>query len=185
MKERPIIMSGESVRAILEGRKTQTRRVVKKDIVNSFDLESDGSLTYETIFDGNGDCVHISKISPYGQAGDRLWVRERFSIISKTPIIVIFEAADYANKEYQFTTPLFMPRWASRITLEITDIRVERLQDITEEDARKEGMRSPLRYVGALKDAYKTLWNSINTKRGFPWESNPFVWVVEFKVVNK
>jgi hypothetical protein len=81
---------------------------------------------------------------------------------------------------------IFMPRWASRITLEITNIRVERLQEITEEDAKAEGIENPFfasdRYWPTFKDRFETLWDSINGKT-YPWSSNPWVWVIEFKKV--
>lgn len=215
IKERPIIMGAESVRAILEGRKTQTRRVVKADISNCFDLEHDGTLQLMEIEDGNGDLISIFECCPYGKVGDRLWVRETFvdegSFFGTLNIRtvkdpegieseIIYRAddndfvwtkddgtIDFDKKKRRcashWKSPIFMPRWASRITLEITDIRVERVQDITENDARAEGMTSPLRYIGALRDAYIKTWNSLNAKRGYPWESNPWVWVVSFKVV--
>ena len=217
IKERPIIMGAESVRAILEGRKTMTRRVVNKRTLERFRFSPSGELLgsfneshpeweiYPTVDD-----------APY-RIGDLLWVRETFvdegSFFGTLNIRTVKDpegieseiiyraddndfvwtkddgAIDFDKKKRRcashWKSPIFMPRWSSRITLEITDIRVERVQDITENDARAEGMTSPLRYIGALRDAYIKTWNSLNAKRGYPWESNPWVWVISFKKVKE
>jgi hypothetical protein len=213
MKERPIIMGAESVRAILEGRKTQTRRVVKPQPK----FIGEPNVPFKTD-DANPrgiiDC-------PYGKVGDRLWVRENWGVVSHTfdenenicdwkpnrpatPIQelkfgtgyydghVIYEAdggfewnaGDDCSIETKsdWKSSMFMPRSASRITLEITDIRVERLQDITEEDALKEGFHNYGTEVDTL-DAFCEAWQKLNVKRGYPWELNPWVWVLTFKVV--
>lgn len=201
MKERPIIFSGEMVRAILEGHKTMTRRVIKihntihsedrttnynNEITEVFhpdpnnDLWSFG-LTWKVVGIRRHDVTHLR--CPYGIPGDCLWVRETWCNINKPGIEpeIYYKAdtkytEDYNSSEWKWKPSIFMPRWASRITLEITNIRVERLQEITEEDALKEGVRD------GFKDNifYKTLWNSINGKK-YPWESNPWVWVIGFK----
>ena len=219
MKERPIIMGAESVRAILEGHKTQSRRVINPQ-PKFIGAPNVPFKTDDTNSKGIINC-------PYGRVGDRLWVREtwkpgawrndgRVAIdymaspeLTHTPWAYMGEQAsrfihkwlaeveksglvpneqgryewEPGKSPLKWKSPMFMPRWASRITLEITDVRVERLQDITEEDARAEGTTSPLRYVGALRHKYKHLWDKLNAKRGYPWESNPWVWVVSFKVV--
>jgi hypothetical protein len=192
MKERPIIMGAESVQAILDGRKTQTRRVVGKKALERFEFAPSGELIgsfnelhpeweiYPTIDD-----------APY-KVGYRLWVRETWAeahywtndVDAETPI---YRASDYKTpiKPVVWKSPMYMPRWASRITLEITDIRVERLQDITAQEAIAEGM--PIPYVARDEyepiSMYRELWEKLNSKRGYPWESNPWVWVIEFKVV--
>jgi len=185
MKERPILFSGPMVRAILEGRKTQTRRVVKPQ--PGCDPRDDEHLDM-------GRC-------PYGQPGDRLWVREAWhtderdleyarakheDAMSDSPI---YYRADPENDNAGCTwrPSIHMPRWASRITLEITRVRVERLQEISEKDAIAEGAdpylhpvhpgREGLRHV----DGFRSLWESINGPGS--WDANPWVWVIEFKRV--
>ena len=216
MRKRPIIMGYESVRAILEERKTQSRRVIKPQpkFIDSLNVPF---KTDDANPKGIINC-------PYGKVGDRLWVRETWGVgcrpdpnsgwvdgieykadesylddIESLPLRVI---DDQDLEKYQrdgWNSPIFMPRWASRITLEITDIRVERVQDITEEDAILEGISRDFAYEcngwvpsytdpdsGGYADyiaAYRTLWDYLNAKRGYPWESNPWVWVVSFKVV--
>jgi hypothetical protein len=221
MKERPIIMGAESVMAILDGRKTQTRRVIKIQ-----PPEEDYQLL--TVIDStrNKDegCSHWAKLNesktnividdgrmfrcPYGIIGDRLWIRETWKQVFDTPKVVTYKSSDPTNiNGGKWRSPLFMPRWASRITLEITDIKVERLQDITEEGAIAEGIEFDSGWeeqsgegycdgVGYMnyetgdldcitpKESYRTLWNSLNAKRGYSWESNPWVWVISFRVVN-
>lgn len=216
MKEQPILFNGDMVRAILDGRKTQTRRVVK--IPKGWVPESpDGS----SLVLGQITSAHPKKgkfglfitrtddgfiqrdivLCPYGQPGDRLWVRESHYL--KEDGNGVAYAADNeplptGAKVHGFTKlrpSIHMPRWASRITLEITDVRVERLQDISEEDAKAEGLKyhsdlygyrlygkysgiGPTDGVGAL-DSFRSLWQSINGLES--WDANPWVWVVEFR----
>ena len=178
------------VRALLDGRKTQTRRVIKPQ----------PSMVDEVgAWDGNG--WPYSLIScPYGQPGDLLWVRESFcpdwtnEIIHKADDSTGTGArkAGYA-KEPKYKPSIHMPRKYSRITLRIKDIRVERVQDISGADSFLEGAGSPvgtpLRYGSVTEDwnrrAFSSLWDSINYKRGYGWGSNPWVWVVEFEVIKE
>lgn len=211
MKERPILFSGEMVRAILEGRKTQTRRNWKMPKGLKWDDESKGLLTDETEYHS----MHASDvISPYGRPGDRLWVRETWGChwatdnqkprdIDPGTWSVLYFADDQispARSDGSIMLPgqcrkkrpsIFMPRWASRITLEITGIRVERLQDISEDDCEAEGMNGPLcakflysestkgDLLPAVIHGFSGLWESINGP--YSWNQNPWVWVVEFK----
>lgn len=181
MKERPILFSGEMVRAILDGRKTQTRRVVKQ----------------------RGDCSGSVEQCPYGQPGERLWVRETWATegTDETSTLPLQFKADRSDwpKCSKWRPSIHMPRWASRITLEIESVRVERLQKITEEDAKAEGTRDDalVHYYceeGTDDDpignhrcnwryAFSRLWESINAKRGFGWDANPWVWVITFRRV--
>jgi hypothetical protein len=224
MKERPILFSGEMVRAILEGRKTQTRRVVKD--LDLIQYTTDGVPGFE---DEAGDHRQTVEACPYGKPGDRLWVREtcglnaRYSteyggwpyeddedgtvpkvkpvhLLSRsnpTGNYVVY-AADGNDRVSGWTPSIHMPRWASRITLGVTGIRVERLQEISEQDAIAEGLLAwqsnalePVYYGVSLADVweadprltYKRLWSSIYTKRGHSWDSNPWVWVIEFSVI--
>lgn len=200
MRELPILFTGAMVRAILSGQKTQTRRVIKERWMSSRkDLRVSG---------------------PYGGAGDRLWVRETSAAIELPDgLDVVRYAADEATRpigdteqaaddwlamhSYRrgkgLTVPaIHMPRWASRITLEITGVRIERLQDISEADARAEGVRpeprclqeddtDAFRRIGPVRDAsfpiarYAALWESINGPGS--WAANPFVWCVSFRRV--
>lgn len=182
MKERPILFSGETVRAILEGRKTQTRRACK------FRLGQDEVMTELR----DGSLKRTEECSPYGKPGDRLWVRETWAKqeFHTQPLKIRYRADhdDEAGLPWSWKPSIHMPRWASRINLEITGIRVERVQDISEEDAEAEGVHGcdwghGMDYGGkpCYCKPFEALWDSINAKRGYSWDSNPWVWVVEFK----
>jgi hypothetical protein len=169
-KEHPILFSTDMVKAILEGRKTQTRRVIKPQPVLM-----DKHYFKDFRKDAGG------RVCPYGQVGDRLWVRETWLPFEAQGPNAFLYKADIAliNLHYLKWQPsIFMPRKASRITLEITNTRVERLHDITGADLLKEGIAHGM---GGFK-AYEELWNNINGKK-YPWESNPWVWVIEFRRV--
>lgn len=166
--EKPILFSGPMVRAILAGQKTQTRRVCK----------GHGWLSCAADFDR----------CPYGQPGDQLWVRETWKdcrLESKRNPIA-YRASwprDDEPPDGGWKPSIFMPRRASRITLELTRVRVELVQEITEGSAADEGVEpyapDDYRYI----DGFRELWNSINSKRGYGWDVNPLVWVLTFKVV--
>lgn len=200
MTDRPILFSGEMVRAILAGRKSQTRRVVKPQ--PPYDMcRCDYSPTGWSAEDVNGRCT-CNRTPPifhgYGGPGDRLWVRETFNRLW-------FNAADGWQTVYRadmnndapadgsadsesirWRPSIFMPRWASRITLTIADVRVERVQDISPDDCRAEGLTPDsevsLLWRENIQDKYRDLWDSINAKRGFGWDTNPWVWVISFEV---
>jgi len=204
MKERPILFSGEMVKAILEGRKTQTRRVLKTFPCD----EAAVKFPYPRM---RGNCVEFhehpsnefpmwlySVPCPYGQPGDRLWVRET---LRRDPDANVWYYAAGKPEDWVVVTPenhteslvwavhkegdtcvsIHMPRWASRITLEITKVRIERVNDISYADCRAEGV--DFWNANNPKEWYAKLWNSINKDRGFGWEKNPWVWVLEFKRV--
>jgi len=204
MKERPILFKTEMVRAILDGRKTQTRRVIKPQPpcgLGKLDV-SEPIWTY-TESDREWRC-------PYGQIGDRSWVREAWGVGSFYDKFAPREIPELGTPFYRadnnprsevvkkWRPSIFMPRWASRITLEITDVRIERVQDISEADAKAEGIfqsgahgaYAPRYYEAWIGDrcisnesgvyVFRCLWDSINAKRGYSWDSNPFVWVVTF-----
>ncbi len=189
MKEHPILFNGEMVRAILEGRKTQTRRVIKKRVHGGI-MHYDQNRSAEPYW--WDDCGVVHKC-PYGKPGDRLWVRETHIIATPTD-----PPSDKKDVWYRATPPAFlpvksypwrpsihMPRWASRILLEVTDVRVERVQEITGKDARLEGAKrysnNRLSNEQRYREGFAQLWERINAKRGFGWDKNPWVWVVEFK----
>ncbi len=205
---RPILFSGPMIRAILENRKTMTRRIIKPDLMQCLTPEDEPEVFV-------GWC-------PYGQPRSRLWVRETWGIyteswtdygwegdgIADMPIPVqlpastmhrkyhvVYKADGYeADPGEKWRPSIHMPRWASRITLEVTDVRVEKLQDISEEDAIAEGLvawtsnEGKIHYGISRPDVweqdprltYKRLWDSINASRGYSWQSNPWIWSVSF-----
>lgn len=191
MKELPIRFSGPMVKAILDGSKTQTRRVVKQDRDGLLDCKPTPA------WDAFWQCVAC----PYGKPGDRLWVRETFGIDDEDGSVLYFADPDTAQNaeharicedRYPRRRPsIHMPRWASRILLEITDVRVERVQDISEADAQAEGIEYSERFAGYCigmaehyhshdpRLSYASLWESINGPDS--WAANPWVWVVEFR----
>jgi len=175
MKERPIIFSSPMVKAILEGRKTQTRRVVRDQPEG---MDPCYGKAFRKDFGG--------RRCPYGAPGDFLWVKETFA---KPPhedrIIYRATAASYEDAtEYKWRPSIFMPRTASRIDLEIVNVLVERLQEISEEDAIKEGCPEQdwYRVPGGPGKWFSSTWDKINGEK-CPWISNPWVWCIEFKRV--
>ncbi|WP_430690033.1 hypothetical protein [Klebsiella quasipneumoniae] len=229
MTERGMIFNGEMTRAILDGRKTQTRRIMKVQPSEDFTpmnmaLETDYKARWYTpgVVDKDGYLQPASKevfgvsnenegySCPFGAVGDRIWVRETFTghYLDDDQIQDIKDGRDKASSlcEYRadypdgyqaadgWTPSIHMPRWASRILLEITDVRVERLNAISEEDARAEGIIDG----GCLNcgepepcgcanpepdatDAFAYLWQSIYGQES--WNANPWVWVIEFERV--
>lgn len=199
MGEKPILFSGQMVRAILDGRKTQTRRVVKLPVIDRYGTgcEIAGSELNSCLNQG-------MEICPYGKPGDRLWVRETFHPEPSHKGPASYRATwpkDDEPPDEGWKPSIFMRRAQSRITLEIVSVRVERLQEIegAPEDALAEGInkishgRSGDYYHAFRTDyssgnwmcpsrAYQELWESINRKK-YPWNSNPWVWVVTFKQV--
>jgi len=224
-RERPIIFSGEMVKAILGGGKTQTRRVVKPQPFHRYRFDGysySDSLAH--FIDPQTKTEIISKC-PYGAPGNRLWVRETFCLETdfnmglsdyQPPFqdgrpVQWSDDPEWGNfwsqPHYKATDPtpdlcyddqkeegpcvkwkpsIHMPRWASRILLEITGVWVERLNDIMPECLHKEGIPDEVYFSddpSMPMNWFRDLWNSINEKRGFGWDKNPWVWVVEFKVV--
>lgn len=179
--ERPILFRGPMVRAILQGRKTQTRRVVKNlDLIEDWDM-LDGRTVDVGFSDEYGDWHKTADACPYGQPGDRLWVRECFGLHYG----YVYRATNKTAPSGGWKPSIHMPRAASRITLEIVSVRVEMVQEITDEDALAEGvtLRGCTRFEGEPVLEYKYLWDSINSKRGYGWVCNPLVWVIEFRRV--
>ena len=177
MKERSILFSAPMVRAILGGRKTQTRRPVK----NLGFVPGIGH-----VLNGSDDSSEWPDFCPHGKTGDRLWVRETF--LQDTEGFIYRADGDFEGNAKilgGWRPSIYMPRWASRILLEVTNVRVERLHDISEEDAIAEGVQITDEYTGCADDidshahAYKFLWDSTNGKGS--WDLNPFVWVIEFR----
>jgi hypothetical protein len=200
MTERPIPFKGEMVRARLDGRKTQTRRVMKVQpwpdslvtvehyhptVINRHGDMQPG----KEIFGAHWDDGEFGLRCPYGPPGDTLWVRETWAPLPGCVVLnVAFYRADTkaAPEDVRWRPSIHMPRWASRITLRITDIRVERLQDISEDDARAEGCPYPAEWAGKFVDRdetaktwFKSLWNKINGPGA--WDESPWVWVISFE----
>lgn len=186
MTERPILFSGPMVRALLAGRKTQTRRVV-----TAKGAQQDG-VRYWRPGSQPGRWVACDGFAigwilcPYGMAGDRLWVRETWLEMTPSDRPRSFDyRADTEDGPARWRPSIFMPREACRIRLEVTDVRIERLNDITPGDACSEGIEFPPDGVPWDPcDAFADLWDQINAKRGFDWETNPWVWVVAFRRVD-
>lgn len=206
MTEHPILISTENVRAILDGRKTQTRRIIKPQ---PFRDEGEKKWVYRYP-SRNKECLHfhnateaLKDLCPYGKVGDMLWVRESFQIHANSYSLGM-ACGNYAdgkrfkvvlndrenrllnNRKYpnRKTSGRFMYKSLARIFLEITNIRVERVQDMSCEDIDKEGIKTvPIgqHYKQIAKEAFKNLWNSLNAKRGYGWDKNSWVWVIEWK----
>lgn len=199
MKERPILFSGPMVRAILDGRKTQTRRVLKRQyldptwIIRPATADRFNGHTHDWWLPGG--TVPVAAIRcPYGVPGDRLWVREAFGIPDapyerEDKSLLIYRADEsprMAELNKHFWRPsIFMPRWASRLTLEVLRVRVERLQEISEDDAKAEGAVGAAveTFAPSHRAAFENLWGEINGAES--WKANPWVWVVEFQRTGK
>lgn len=209
-KERPILFSGPMIRAILEGRKTQTRRILKTpewygcptgDCYHKAQQECDEAMNEADVL---ADC-------PYGVTGDRLWVKhehwkkpesdlcplriwDQFTEVTRSKDY----GGEYEDRRESFESfsagvdvkkcpSIHMPRWASRILLEVTGVRVERLEDISDKDCVAEGCAGGngsipnYGFSATPREHYRHVWESINGKGS--WAANPWVWVVEFKHV--
>lgn len=190
MRDRPIIFSAPMVRAILSGAKTQTRRLVRPQPEYRHGvLFPQGSSTGYSPSLLAGAC-------PFGRPGDRLWVREQFACVRTQEMRYVEYKADRSLSDFDgYDSPaggrwrpsIHMPRWASRITLEITDVRVERLQDISEEDAKAEGVSMPDGTptppdFWSYRREFRLVWEQIHG--GGSWDANPFVWVVTFRRID-
>lgn len=215
-KERPIIMTGESVRAILDGRKTQTRRVVKPQPTgaNYWTVYYDFELR-DTFYPNKCNSIPVVLHCPYGEPGDLLWVKESYATdIPGCPNGITYRAdhidpqGDGPANPIKWKSSLFMPRRASRLTVVILNVRVERIQEINENDCIAEGIE-PMFDGGVLfgyrdyseyetftlgggrshemrsaeRLSYRSLWDTLNARRGHPWADNPRVWVIDFKVL--
>ncbi|MFK3932185.1 hypothetical protein ACI2JB_01130 [Pantoea agglomerans] len=212
MRERPIIFNADMVRAVLDGRKTQTRRMLTPHHLKKINAAASAGECYP-LESGNqqpNSQSYYREWCQYGAVGDRLWVRETWmpdaprdgtwgdveffgckgsplSMIPeryRTPEHCIHRASWDGQEMVGWTPSIHMPRWASRITLEITGVRVERLRDLSEEDAKSEGVMPPA--GGVLpgwehRINFRDLWMSIYGADN--WEANPWVWVIEFKRV--
>lgn len=184
MKEHPMLFSAPMVRAILEGRKTQTRRVVKRqpEMVDEYTVKPWAGCPKSLL-----KLLQEANRCPY-EVGMRLWVRETWCSPDEDNPKTVWYRADaddpvtkaFSEKFCTWRPSIHMPRWASRITLEITGVRVERVQDISEKDVQREGIDTdPKQWDACYTDAFIRLWTSIYGPES--WAANPWVWVVEFK----
>ena len=196
MNEKPILFRGPMVRAILEGRMTMTRRVIKPWKRISWPVET-VQRGYTVTFSykaANGIWTEtMPMVCPYGMPGDRLWVRESWrecgsiqmcdDAITPDGLLAGLDRCRYmadGRWDGPWRPSIYMPRWASRITLEVTAVRVERLNAITAGDAETEGVDAS---NCCRIEAFERLWDSINAKRGYGWSVNPWVWVIGFQRV--
>lgn len=217
MKERPILFSPEMARAIREGRKTETRRVVNVGRLKPSVWTHDGIGSWgpRDAFRWVARALRYNVWSwpircPYGDPGDRLWVREQWAVhfrydgrsVSSLQLSCKGEVAYRADGMQggwigKWRPSIHMPRWACRTVLEVVERFPQQLQEIDEESAKSEGVefrggywlggihriKGTLQCWPTARDAFARIWDRINAKRGYPWESNPWVWVVRFKVV--
>jgi hypothetical protein len=224
VKQIPILLNGEMVRAILDGQKTQTRRVVKSIDHDLLDMMSEDAetgapdselleLLYGPSTDDNGKSVAdqwlvrctecpeegvLTLGQGFGRIGDRLWVRETHAFVPQTAYRCStgiyqqvnpndnYEACVYRqnfdrSRSFPWRPSIHMPRWASRIMLEVTDVRVEQLQDVSDSGAKAEGITVGKNTPQAV-DQFCRLWRDINGEES--WSANPWVWVIEFKRVD-
>ena len=192
---KPIIFSAPMVQAILDGRKTQTRRVIKPQPERYLSRDAGNRVPIAVWVDNQ------KWVKPPYQPGDILWVRETWATVSSG--IIEYKATykepytgsaeiDHIGNKIKWRPSIHMPREATRIFLRVTNVRVERLQDITEEDAKAEGCHERLlndgwKNIGKLtaRDDFIMLWEYLNAKRGYGWDTNPWVWVIEFERITK
>ncbi|HHI0811420.1 TPA: hypothetical protein ACP4UQ_000703 [Escherichia coli] len=194
IKERGMIFNDGMVRAILDGRKTQTRRIMKvQPVLNGNFFEVFGAAWSKGMTSVPAVPGHsLSTRCPFGVIGDRIWVRETWAEAGAgAPDLTLYRAnypahvpSHYENvppaDEIRWTPSIHMPRWASRITLEITDVRVERLNSISEADAKAEGAPTECCVIGDKHFfGFRSLWKSIYGDDS--WQANPWVWVIKFK----
>ena len=210
MKEHPIIFQGPGIRAIQNNKKTQTRRVVVwgsscvngsishkwRNVWHFFDWEKARKDDGPSPAGNPGPYLHVPyppdgtvhRIYPRYQIGDLLWVRETWFCEGRDlpggglhyrANASEADEAWFKEEGWKWKPPIYMPRRASRITLRIEDVRVERVQDIDIRDALAEGIKGPFTALSQFAD----LWDSINVKRGYSWDVNPWVWVIVFSMV--
>ncbi|HEX7122882.1 MAG TPA: hypothetical protein VF178_10970 [Gemmatimonadaceae bacterium] len=233
VRERGILFSAAMVRAILDGRKTQTRRLITRhhSLVNGhpWPAKEWARLDFNDAFvdpgpspAGNpGPYLRVARpddgtrhrVYPRMQLGDRMWVRESFSAWFSMWVRESFSAwfsfwdwydvapesrthascvnlfyrvtHQYPDDDQRWVPPMFMPRWASRLTLTLTDVRVERVQDISDSDAIREGIPDYPDCKGDCpRDDFRQLWDSLHAGRGYGWDVNPWVWVLSFRVTS-
>jgi len=202
MKETGIIMSGNHPQLIIDGQKTMTRRTYGLEEINQnpdrweyMRTNNDGSFLFWVVAnDPEPDIEKRIKLvkCPYGGVGDRLWVKATYAVNFKGQILFKYEKEkltellELPDIHIKWSPAMFMKREYSRILLEITEVRDERLNQMTEEDAIAEGIKQ-LHFTTGMKvnclPQFIELWDSLNAKRGFGWNPNPWVWPIRFKLL--
>jgi hypothetical protein len=195
---KPIMMSTEDVQAVLEGRKTQTRRVVKEDrrgewaAVNGVRNNSEYGASVPCYLHRETSVDDISRniMYPNYDVGDILWVRETWSPVQVLPKRYLYKADAENGGEgdglpIRWRPSIHMPREAARLFLRVTDVRVERLQNISAEDCEAEGYFETAPVEPRPRSWFSEVWNARNAKRGYGWDSNPWVWVYTFERITK
>ncbi|HFF9139710.1 TPA: hypothetical protein ACQ9T4_002903 [Yersinia enterocolitica] len=193
MNEKPILFNSEMVQAILSGRKTQTRRIISEKTLHLFDVAAIAGECHPLGLCDQRSQSYYLEFCPLGNPGDQLWVRETFGDCGVRLVYRADSDDGAACIVKRWTPSIHMPRWASRINLLITGVRVERLNDISEQDAISEGLEcyvdDGVPYYGPFNNGdcrpdvvFRGLWDSIyGKKEGENWQANPWVWVIEFE----
>ncbi|MEO1108290.1 MAG: hypothetical protein AAFX90_10240 [Pseudomonadota bacterium] len=191
MTDHPILFSGPMVRALLEGRKTQTRRVLKPQPQESWHSPQVSTGLRSVSWTSGEGYVQDCRVPAH--VGDRLWVRETHGFEARLDLPkgqkVKYRATNglALPPDSGWKPSIHMPRWASRLTLTVTDVRVQRLQDISEEDAKAEGAGSLTSNMPGVESvshvqSFQKLWDSLNADRGFGWQANPWIVAYTFTV---
>ncbi|MGE4968120.1 hypothetical protein [Yersinia enterocolitica] len=190
-KERPILFNAEMVNAILSGRKTQTRRIISEKTLHLFDVAASAGECHPLDLCDERSQSYYLEFCPLGKPNDWLWVREAFATGLCTESTLAYRATHKPEdleegwgETIKWTPSIHMPRWASRINLLITGVRVERLNDISDADARAEGCaygkgNGEIDLAVRPENHFPTLWASIYGEES--WQANPWVWVIEFE----
>jgi hypothetical protein len=199
MNEKPILFSTPMVQAILEGRKIQTRRIIKNVWDVMPEKEEGPVFAYKfKFYKGSTTAGDPVKIKCPWEVGMILWVRETWipphhKINPDEMDPLCYKATNPNPEKMKWKPSIFMPKKFTRIWLEVTDVRIERIQDITEEDAKSEGIKYVYDFhpLGTCEygrshasKAFQDLWDSLNKKRGFGWDINPWVFVINFKRID-
>ena len=190
---KPMLFSTEMVRAILDRRKTMTRRIIKIDNPDEWEAENDLRKKTEAFGGSDVPCYICRKVSteergiyyPKHDVGDVIYVRETW--YQHYDGSFVYKASQSPNKGWK--PSIFMPKEAARIFLKVNGVRVERIQNITGLNCLYEGIHEPYAcrsesgYEFEMRTHFKELWNGINAKRGYGWDTNPWVWVYEFEML--
>ncbi|ELI8238961.1 hypothetical protein ACVQFJ_004132 [Yersinia enterocolitica] len=187
VKEKGILFNAEMVQAILSGRKTQTRRIISEKTLHLFGVAASAGQCHPIELCDQRSQSYYLDFCPLGKPGDQLWVREAFAAGLCTESTLAYRATHKTEdleegwgETIKWTPSIHMPRWASRINLLITGVRVERLQDISDADASAEGCKiSSMQSGECLSDMFARLWKSIYGDES--WQANPWVWVINFE----
>lgn len=195
MSDKPIIFSAPMIRALLDGRKTQTRRVLKPQPLADMSLVGIYAPKLTAVFGYEAPDSDL-KVRLRFMPRDRVWVKEKYAIVPSTAYrmsegvkqtvnpsdsdMAAVYAAGWERSKPSWKSPMFMPKWASRITLTVTDVRVQRLYEISSADVRAEGVEWG---IADYRDRYHDLWDKLNAKKGYGWDTLPWVAAYSFEVI--